>query len=66
MVHKDSLNVATQTIINLHLRMHTFKGYLNAKCQFPVPMHNEQADERLGGCDLGLETVIFQPMMKYM
>ena len=34
--------------------MQTFKGYLHAKCQNPVLMHNEEADEGSEGCDLGV------------
>ena len=33
-----------------------FKGYLHAKCQVPVPMHKENADETLEWVIWGLET----------
>ena len=47
-----------QIDIKVHLRMHTFKRYLHAKCQIPAPMHKERRDERLGGCDLALRNGI--------
>ena len=37
--------------------MHTLNVYLYAKCHVPVPLHKQEADERSGGCNLGLKTV---------
>ena len=67
MDHKDTMNFVARsatTYIKVHTRMRTFKGYLDAKCQVPVPKHKEVADERSGGCDLGLLKLMFPPLIR--
>ena len=50
-VHKDSLTLQQdhpQIYTKAHLRM----GYLQAIFQAPVPVHQEEANDRSGGCNL--------------
>ena len=34
--------------------MHTFNGYVPAKCQVLLPMQKEEAHETSGNCDCGI------------
>ena len=41
----------------MHLRICTIKAYLHGKkCYVPVPMHKEEAEERLGVCSRNIDT----------
>ena len=70
--HKDVRNSAARIAshshmyITAHLKMHMVYGYSHAKCQVPVPMHKEEADEILGGCDFSLRNSDFSKVVKML